>query len=383
MPKDKFVEMIESIELFADRYINITCINLNEETGVKKGYFSYIFTANDILNDDKLVVIKVLSHQVTESYRIKCFERESKILKKIKHTNRCLQIVEEYNTFEHILDEDSIFPSINIKYLVTDYLPIDLEEEFYKEKEIPFLKKLDIFRETVLAIRILHNKDIFHRDLKPDNFRGHNNNKKNTVVAIDFGTANHVKLEKILKEYNFQVGHGMYSSPEAITGLAGEDNISFSTDFYSLGCILFELFHMDLFYYKLESINDSDFSMVLQIIKKNVLNSKDRKETYHKNIDKYCSKIKLPKLTSEYCNIPFAIEKKLNSLLNSLIQLDYRKREDSFDNILSQLDNIKKIYEHDKYCKFKAEKRKIYRINKELKNKRAFDKYNRRSFLNV
>ena len=122
---------------------------------------------------------------------------------------------------------------------------------FFPEKMIKFL-----IVNITLCLAVIHNNGIVHRDIKPENFLFDNNGY---LHLTDFNSAVYLNEENeknnILNNFEFNknseeqirikninqklVGTLGYIAPEYI--LAIEDKISFASDFYSFGVIIYEL----------------------------------------------------------------------------------------------------------------------------------------------
>lgn len=92
------------------------------------------------------------------------------------------------------------------------------------------------------SIEYLQSKELIHRDLKPYNILI---NHDNVPFVSDFDTIRSIKNEKTNepeKEFTQDIGSILYSSPEQ-----DESNIiSYSTDIYSFGLIIYYLFEKNI-----------------------------------------------------------------------------------------------------------------------------------------
>ncbi len=99
-------------------------------------------------------------------------------------------------------------------------------------KTLPQKRALQIIQQVAYALFHLHTHGVIHRDLKPENILI---SETNEVKVIDFGIA--AREKEFSSEKRF-MGTPVYMSPEQ-----KEDPslISFASDIYSLGIILYEL----------------------------------------------------------------------------------------------------------------------------------------------
>ncbi len=197
----------------------------------KDGGFSIIYLAKNIENE-KLVVIKELVSIDTkrvgdkvhweDNYQYlafsELFKSEAKVLEESNHKN----IVNYYDSFE---ENNSI-------YLVIEYVEgLTLREYYQKGKTLSHT--MDIFGEILEGIEYIHNKNILHRDIKPDNIIINYSKEKNlSVKLIDFGSA--CWLDK--KDDDF-VRVTKSFSPIEMYGT--ESKQGFETDIYSVFATLY------------------------------------------------------------------------------------------------------------------------------------------------
>lgn len=101
----------------------------------------------------------------------------------------------------------------------------------YYIPSLSYTEKRQLIRELLLGVKFLHENDITHRDLKPDNIMINTANGKNHPVIIDFGMANST---------NTYAGTPSYMPPEVekpihpTIDLAGQK----AHDCFSLGVII-------------------------------------------------------------------------------------------------------------------------------------------------
>ena len=174
---------------------------------------------------NRVVAIKVLSNfHLSDAQVFARFDREAKSIARINHPNVVKLI-------------DSGFEAGNsIAYIVMEYVKgIELSNIPASELSGQFIAH--IAYQVLNALAEAHAMNVIHRDLKPDNIMITNENgDPHFVKVLDFGLAALTDRAKITMSGQ-ALGTPWYMSPEQATASA----VSFSSDIYSLGCILYEL----------------------------------------------------------------------------------------------------------------------------------------------
>ena len=220
-------------------------------------------------SDNKYYAIKQIPIKEEKEEKIEEILNEAKILSKFN----CNNIVKYYDCYK---DNNNIYILIeyckegNLKSFIKKYID---NNTLIEEKIIS-----NIIKQICIGIKEIHNKKIVHRDLKPENI--FINDNMNIKIG-DFGISKQLNSyqthaltkNKTMSEY--------YVSPEIkIKGIYNE-----KADIYSLGCIIYELFTLNIYY------ND----LIMNDIKK---------------------------INSDLYN------NKWQKLMDSLLQIDYKKRFD-------------------------------------------------------
>lgn len=175
------------------------------------------------LNSGKKVVIKIFhSFEVRE-------KKEIEFYKKYEHLSGIPKIID---VSEHsgsiILIEEYINGNNLDKVAATGYYLNNGE------------RVISLIKDIIFILKPMWEDGLIHRDLKPDNIIITTDYKP---VIIDFGIAKDSNASTIT-ETGFQPNSWKFASPEQI--FAKKDQISYRTDFFSLGVISYYLYYNKL-----------------------------------------------------------------------------------------------------------------------------------------
>lgn len=203
----------------------------------RDGGFSIVYTAK-IKGTKKKVVIKefVPDQGVTREGKDIVAENEFwfKGIKDVfKVEGDFLREFEHKHLVKHIDD----FEENNTHYIVMELIEGDtLKEYVKKKKKLTPSEAMDIFGKMLEAIEYLHEREILHRDIKPDNILIINRDNKEEedidVKVIDFGSACRISE----KDDDFVKVTKGYSPLEMY---AMESKHHFGTDIYSAFATLY------------------------------------------------------------------------------------------------------------------------------------------------
>ncbi len=107
-------------------------------------------------------------------------------------------------------------------------------QQFIMQHSLSMRRALEIVLQVAFALLHLHSHGVIHRDLKPENILI---TEEGEIKVIDFGIAQLREEEKKVSAGKF-LGTPNYMSPEQ---KENPSSVSYSTDIYSLGIILYEL----------------------------------------------------------------------------------------------------------------------------------------------
>ncbi|KAL0489058.1 mitogen-activated protein kinase MAPK [Acrasis kona] len=146
----------------------------------------------------------------------------------------------------HLLDLvlPESFEKFSDVYIVTDLMETDLMGIFENRIQLSSHHIQFVMFQLLSAIQHLHNSDVLHRDIKPENILLNSNC---TLRLCDFGLARACNFE-VTNEGEEQttrlstnyVQTRQYRAPEL---LLNADRVGKSTDMWSVGCIMYELFN--------------------------------------------------------------------------------------------------------------------------------------------
>ena len=184
---------------------------------IGKGAFSTIYKGKH-KDTGKYYAIKEISFENLEKIR-DSIKREFTLMKNLNHRN----IIKLHEVF---FDNDEK----NI-YLVIDYFPKGDFAKFLNGKALKEKYAKKYMRQLVDGLKYLYNKQILHRDLKPQNILV---SEDGNLVITDFGFARYTDNENML---NTLCGSPMYMAPEIML----KKRYNNKSDLWSVGVIFFEV----------------------------------------------------------------------------------------------------------------------------------------------
>ena len=185
---------------------------------IKSGGIAHIYKASDPITKD-IVAIKILRKSGTSRRTIKGFVQEAKMLKKLKHPN-IIQVMD-------FGKEDGM------PYMVMEYINGEDLKKLLLYKKTKKLQRYDLILQIARGLDYLHENNIIHQDIKPENILV---SKNNEVKIIDFGLARYNRL-RIFTRNRFIDGTPTYMSPEQIR----KRHTDKRTDIYSYGITIYEM----------------------------------------------------------------------------------------------------------------------------------------------
>ncbi len=190
---------------------------LLERIGV--GGMGQVYRARYVVKNIE-VAVKILPDDVTDKTALARFERETAVLKNLRHPNivRC---------FGGVCEDKRRF------YAMEFISGGSLEDELHRRGQLPWELVIEYGLQMCAVLDCSHRHGVIHRDVKPGNFMV---GEKGELKLGDFGLASIAAGRKITTEGK-TAGTLLYMAPEQIRG----ETITPQTDLYALGCVLFEL----------------------------------------------------------------------------------------------------------------------------------------------
>ncbi len=175
---------------------------------------------------EQKVAIKILKQGLSTKYLVKRFETERQILANLQHPN-IAKLFDGGKTKE------------GLPYLIMEFIEGTAITDYCYENNLSINEKLKLFITVCSAVQYAHQNLIIHRDIKPGNILV---NKEGLPKLLDFGIAK--LLDENVEFENSNITQTKmwnltpeYASPEQIKG----ENITTSSDIYSLGVLLYQL----------------------------------------------------------------------------------------------------------------------------------------------
>jgi serine/threonine protein kinase len=208
---------------------------------IGEGTYGIVYKAKD-KNTGKLVALKKIRPESENEGIPATTIREILLLKNLKHST--------------IIDLQEIIHSEDKMYLVFEYVETDLKKliDDFSRQNKRFSEEITkkMAQQLCTAVNFCHSKNIFHRDLKPQNILVDSNFN---IKLADFGLGRAASIP--LRKYTSQIVTLWYRPPELLLGCEFYDS---SVDIWSLACILTEINTlMPLF------MGDSDIDQIVKI----------------------------------------------------------------------------------------------------------------------
>ena len=185
------------------------------------GTTAIVFLAQDGTGAD--VAVKVLRPEIAGTTLGPRFVREIEILRTLEHPN--------------ILPLRDSGEAGGLVFYVAPYAPGgSLRERLERQGRLSVDDAVAIVRDVAAALDHAHQKNVVHRDVKPENILF----REGRAVVCDFGVARAIEIAagERISSSGIALGTPLYMSPEQAE--AGQ-SLDGRADLYALGCVLYEM----------------------------------------------------------------------------------------------------------------------------------------------
>ncbi|NMF66735.1 serine/threonine protein kinase [Brasilonema octagenarum UFV-E1] len=192
-----------------------------------KGGFGETYVAKDThLPDKPLRVVKRLQPQFSDPDQLviaqRLFDTEAQTLYKLGNHEQIPQL------FAHFQEDQDFF-------LVQEYIDgSDLSNEIYSGKQLSESEVIELLREVLKILRVIHQQGVIHRDIKPSNLMRRASDGK--IIMIDFGA-----IKQVSSQTTNTQGQGITTIPLGTLGYTPSEQLAgnpqFCSDIYALGII--------------------------------------------------------------------------------------------------------------------------------------------------
>jgi serine/threonine protein kinase len=184
-----------------------------------QGTFGTVVKARDKVNNNFVAIKSIVDYRNEDEGLHLCVIREINILGCLKHPNIILL---------HTVFIDTMMN------LVFEFIETDLHNYIHQEKyDIHIQDTLYIMHQILEAIHFAHDRNIMHRDIKPQNILI---NSKGQIKIADWGSAR--KYNSKDRKFTLPITTIWYRAPEI---LFEEDHYTPMVDIWSIGCVFIDL----------------------------------------------------------------------------------------------------------------------------------------------
>lgn len=206
------------------QYVGIELNNrFKLERSIDSGNFGAVYEARDNKFDSPVAVKILFEHALTSE---QAFRREAKLARQFRHPN----VVE---VFDFGVDEEK-----QIAYIVMEFLKGPRVDQLIFESDFDKRLFCRFVDHVGSALFSAHNKQLVHRDLKPQNVMLVNRNRPDErFVLLDLGVSTKTDSASTLRNQTLDGAMSpQYASPEQVKG----ETVDFRSDVYSFGTIMYE-----------------------------------------------------------------------------------------------------------------------------------------------
>jgi serine/threonine-protein kinase len=190
------------------------------EREIARGGAAYVFSGRD--GAGTAVALKILRPELAVTVTADRFLREVEFLRQLEHPH-----------VARVLDSGEA--EFFLFYVMPMIEGPSLRQHLDRARRVSVEDTCHIGWDLLDALGYFHERQIVHRDVKPDNIVL----RPDGPVLVDFGIAKAIAdagTDRLTRS-GFTVGTSHYMSPEQVLG---EADIDHRCDLYSMGCVLYE-----------------------------------------------------------------------------------------------------------------------------------------------
>ncbi|KAL4445507.1 hypothetical protein ABPG74_004581 [Tetrahymena malaccensis] len=190
---------------------------------IDSGAYGIVMKAYDSQNNNRVVAIKLTTVTNSETLMDNIKEYQKSLL----ITHPCI-----VRNYKQLFDEEN-----ELFFIISEFCQKGNLFNYFKQNSITQEEIIRICNQIIEGVRALHDKNIIHSDLKPQNILISSDNQ---IKICDFGMS-----KQLLGSKSHTVAKGGsldYMAPEQIQGILKKE-----CDIYSVGCIICFLLKLNIF----------------------------------------------------------------------------------------------------------------------------------------
>ncbi|HKO50084.1 MAG TPA: serine/threonine-protein kinase [Polyangiaceae bacterium] len=212
---------------------------------VGRGGMGEVFSATDEELGERIALKTIAPALASDPLLVEHFKRELRLARKVSHPNVCRTL--EFGRHDLEAGTSQCFFTMQFIEGVT------LRRRLLEGGALELSVALGMVRDLALGLRAIHEQNIVHRDIKPDNIMLTSGLENGALVPLwlDFGVAR-VDLRESAS-LGVLAGTPDYAAPELLQGKVA----SHASDLYALGLVLYEVLVGDLPFSHVRSFSEA------------------------------------------------------------------------------------------------------------------------------